>query len=45
MVAEPVTLFACHCSDCQTVTGSGFVLALRVPYGGVTVVQGGGETL
>lgn len=37
---EPITLFACHCSDCQTATGSGFVLALRVPYGGVTVTQG-----
>src|SRR5947207_2286231 len=40
IVAEPITLFACHCSDCQTVTGSGFVLALRVPYRGVTVIQG-----
>lgn len=38
--AEPTTLFACHCSDCQTVTGSGFVLAHRVPYDGVTVTQG-----
>jgi hypothetical protein len=40
IIAEPITLFACHCSDCQTVTGSGFVLALRIPYGGVTVIQG-----
>ena len=40
IVAEPITLFACHCSDCQTVTGSGFVLALRVPYRGVSVIQG-----
>lgn len=38
--AEPITFFACHCADCQTVTGSGFVLALRVPYGGVTVTHG-----
>ena len=40
IVAEPITLFACHCSDCQTITGSGFVLALRVPYNGVAVIQG-----
>lgn len=40
IVEEPITLFACHCSDCQTVTGSGFVLALRVPYDGVAVIQG-----
>src|SRR5579859_603064 len=40
IVAEPITLFACHYTDCQTVTGSGFVLALRVPYRGVTVIQG-----
>jgi hypothetical protein len=37
---EPTTLFACHCSDCQTVTGSGFVLALQVPYDGIVVTQG-----
>ena len=40
IIAEPIALFACHCSDCQTVTGSGYVLALRIPYGGVTVIQG-----
>jgi hypothetical protein len=40
IIAEPITLFACHCSDCQTVTGSGFVLALWVPYGGVSVLKG-----
>jgi hypothetical protein len=40
IVAEPIALFACHCSDCQTITGSGFVLALRVPYGSVTMTKG-----
>lgn len=39
IAAEPIALFACHCSDCQTITGSGYVLALRVPYNGVTVTQ------
>jgi hypothetical protein len=40
IIAEPITLLACHCSDCQTITGSGFVLALRIPYSGVTVIKG-----
>lgn len=40
IVSEPITLFACHCSDCQTVTGSGYVLALRVPCDGVAVIKG-----
>lgn len=40
IAAEPMTLYACHCADCQTITGSGFLLALRVPYGGVTLIQG-----
>jgi hypothetical protein len=40
ITADPITLYACHCSDCQTITGSGYFLALRVPYGCVSVVQG-----
>ena len=40
ITANPITFLACHCSDCQTITGSGFVLALRIPYGGVSVKQG-----
>ncbi len=37
---EPIALFCCHCTECQTASGSSFVLALKVPYGGVTVVDG-----
>jgi hypothetical protein len=37
---EPIALFCCHCTECQTTSGSSFVLALRVPYGGVTVTKG-----
>ena len=40
IVAPPRTLYACHCSDCQTATGSAFVLAMRVPIDGITVTQG-----
>ncbi len=38
--ADPIALFACHCSDCQTVTGAGYVLALRVPHCAPTVTAG-----
>lgn len=37
---EPTALFCCHCTECQTTNGSSFVLALRVPYGGITVTKG-----
>jgi hypothetical protein len=38
--AEPIALFCCHCTECQTASGSSFVLALKMPYGGLTVVEG-----
>lgn len=38
--AEPIALFCCHCTGCQTTCGSSFVLALRMPYGCVSIVQG-----
>lgn len=38
--AEPMALFCCHCTECQTASGSAFVTALRMPYGGVTVLRG-----
>lgn len=40
LTAEPITFLACHCTDCQTLTGSGFVLALRIPYGSASVIRG-----
>ena len=40
ITAEPILLYACHCTDCQTATGSAFVLALRVPAGGVALTRG-----
>lgn len=40
ITVEPIALFCCHCTECQTASGSSFVVALRIPYGGVTVVQG-----
>jgi len=38
--AEPIALFCCHCTECQTASGSSFVLALKMPCGGLTVVEG-----
>lgn len=40
ITAEPLTLYACHCKDCQNSSGASFLLALRVPGGAVTVVCG-----
>ena len=40
VVTSPIALFCCHCTECQTTSGSSFVLALRVPYRGVTVTKG-----
>ncbi len=37
---EPIMLYACHCADCQTATGSAFVLALRVPAGTIRPTRG-----
>jgi hypothetical protein len=38
--AEPLALFCCHCTECQTASGASFVLALKMPYGAVKVTQG-----
>ena len=40
LIAEPLALFCCHCTECQTASGSSFVLALKMPYSGVTVIEG-----
>lgn len=40
VTAEPILFYACHCTDCQTSTGSAFVLALRVPAGGAAITCG-----
>ena len=37
---DPVTLYACHCTDCQTSTGSSFALSMLVPRESIEVRQG-----
>lgn len=40
IAAEPSTLYACHCADCQRQTGSAFALSLIVPRDAVRVTKG-----
>ena len=40
VTAEPLVVYACHCSDCQTSTGSAFVLAMRLPAGSAAITRG-----
>lgn len=38
--AEPLTLYACHCTDCQRRTGGAFALSMVVPRGAVSLEKG-----
>jgi hypothetical protein len=40
IAAAPLTLYACHCSDCQRQTGSAFALSLMVARAAVRVTNG-----
>lgn len=40
IVAEPSTLYACHCADCQAATGAGFALCMRIPDNGIEITKG-----
>lgn len=40
VVAEPLTVYACHCTDCQRRTGSAFALSMIVPREGIEVNSG-----
>ena len=37
---EPITFYACHCTDCQRRTGSAFGLSMLVPKAAVELTQG-----
>ena len=37
---DPVTLYACHCTDCQVATGSSFALSMLVPRESIELLQG-----
>ena len=40
LTADPLTLYACHCTDCQTGTGGAFGLSMIVPAEALRLVAG-----
>ncbi|HYM03620.1 MAG TPA: GFA family protein [Stellaceae bacterium] len=40
IAAEPSTVYACHCADCQRQTGSAFALSMVVPRDALRVTAG-----
>ena len=40
LLEDPVTLYVCHCTDCQTQTGSSFALSMIVRPHALRVVRG-----
>ena len=40
IAAEPMTVYACHCRDCQRQTGSAFALSMVVPRAAIGITQG-----
>ncbi len=40
LAEEPLTLYACHCTDCQRQTGSSFALSLVVRRNALQIVRG-----
>ncbi|HEV7733899.1 MAG TPA: GFA family protein [Candidatus Binatia bacterium] len=40
VTGEPLTLYACHCTDCQRRTGTSFALSLMLRRSDLTVLQG-----
>ena len=38
--AEPLTLYACHCTDCQRQTGSSFALSMILPRDALSLLRG-----
>ncbi len=40
LVEDPLTLYACHCTDCQRQTGSSFALSMMVRIPALELVRG-----
>jgi hypothetical protein len=38
--AEPLAVYACHCTECQTQTGSAFALSMVIKRASLAVVEG-----
>lgn len=41
--SEPLLLYACHCTDCQTASGASFTLTLVVETAGIAATEGSAE--
>lgn len=37
---QPLTLYVCHCTDCQRQSGSGFGMSMPVPRSGLRITKG-----
>jgi hypothetical protein len=40
IAAEPITVYACHCHDCQRQTGAAFALSMVVPRDAIRITAG-----
>jgi len=40
LTSDPVTVYACHCTDCQTATGSSFALSMYVARDAIRLLRG-----
>ena len=40
ITGAPLTLYTCHCTTCQTQTGSAFAMSLRVRPGDLRIIKG-----
>jgi hypothetical protein len=40
LTSDPITVYACHCTDCQTATGSSFALSMYVTREALELLRG-----
>jgi len=40
LTSDPITVYACHCTDCQTATGASFALSMYVDRDAVELLRG-----
>jgi hypothetical protein len=40
LMAEPLTLYACHCTDCQVISGSAFRMSMPVTRASIEITRG-----
>lgn len=40
ITADPIVVYICHCTDCQTATGASFAISMIVPRDALRVIRG-----